>query len=227
MDERDKRKAHIFRVYKDDDPSSDTWVDIERIDSLTFETGRGMAYRKWYYSYDWGAFDPEDTETVAYKYITNPADGETSGISTSPPGDDRDYIRVPVRKALTVESGRGPDYQKTTHTHENGSSDEPRTTRNVHVRRVVHYDVPTDSLDQDGQPPSDPTDYFYALDAASMDNTSYIDVEVIDELITTTGSGYTWRQWTWSLNSAADSMLADPLKASDGGSGGSYFPTKP
>jgi hypothetical protein len=60
-----------------------------------------------------------------------------------------------------------------------------------------------------------------------LDDSNFIDVEVIDELITTTGSGYTWRKWTWSLGSDSDSLLADPLKSESGESGGDYFPMKP
>jgi hypothetical protein len=229
MADKDKRKAHIFRIYKDDDSSSDVWVDIERIDALTFETGRDKDYRKWYFEYDWNSFDPEDTHTVEYKYITNDADssGSSSGISTSKPTDGRDYIRVPVRKAITMEDGRDIQYQKSTYTHKNGSSDDTGTTRKVHKRRVKHYDIPKDSLDEKGQPPTDPKEYFDALDATSIDESNYIDVEVVDELITTTGSGYTWRKWHWTLGSDADSLLADPLKTKDGASGGDYFPLKP
>jgi hypothetical protein len=212
----------------DDDSKSDVWVDIERIDAFTFETGSGPDYRKFYYSYDWKDFDPKDTETVEYKYITNPTDKKSgSAVSTEKPTDGRDYVKVPIRKALTVETGRGMQFQRTKHTHENGTSNSPDSSRTVHKRRVKHYDVPEKTLDKKGQPPDDPTDYFNALDAKSMDDGQYLDVEVIDDFITTTGSGYTWRKWIWSLGSDADSLLADPLKTKSGASGGDYFPVKP
>jgi hypothetical protein len=126
-----------------------------------------------------------------------------------------------------MEGGRDIQYQKTTYTHKNGSGDDTGTTRKVHKRRVKHYDIPKDSLAEKGQPPTDPKEYFDALDAKSLDDSNFIDVEVIDELITTTGSGYTWRKWTWSLGSDSDSLLADPLKSESGESGGDYFPMKP
>jgi hypothetical protein len=227
MDTKDKRRAHIFRIYKDDDQSSDTWVDIERIDAITFETGSGKDYRKWYYQYDWSKFDPKDHDTAEYKYITNAADsvdGTVSGISTSPPTDGRDFIKVPIRKALTVESGKGMDFQRTKHTHENGSNDKPDSTRKTHKRKVSHYDLGKDALDAVGQPPKSTQDYFNALDGSSMDDSNSIEVEVLDEIITTTGSGFTWRKWFWTLGSDADAMLADPLKKSGGSGGNTYFP---
>jgi hypothetical protein len=211
MADDNKRKAHVFRIYKDDDQTSDVWVDIERIDALIFETGSGKDYRKWYYEYDWDKFDPKDPDIAEYKYITNPDDGPSVEVSTAPPAGGKDYIKVPIRKALTVESGSGPQFQRTIHTHENGSSVDQETTRKVHVRKVIHYDVPKERQDADGQPPSDPKGYFNALDVESKDESQYVEVEVIDELITTTGSGYTWRKWFWSLSSDGDALLADPI----------------
>ena len=36
------RKTHITRIYKNDDPDTGIWVDVERIDELTYTSGTGF-----------------------------------------------------------------------------------------------------------------------------------------------------------------------------------------
>jgi hypothetical protein len=80
-----------FASTKDNDTSSDVWVDIERIDGLVFETGKGFLHRVWNYTYDWKDFNPDDTQTVEKKKII--------------PMTTRSSSEVPVRMEIPAESG--------------------------------------------------------------------------------------------------------------------------
>jgi hypothetical protein len=187
----DGRRSHVVRIYKDDDPGSGVWVDVERVDKLTFETGSGLLYEKYIFNYDWSVFDPEDPNTVEKKEIKNP-------------NDDSLTIKVPIRRVATLEAGNGLTYQRASHIYGN---DPDNLTRVAHTRRVDHYDIPDNALDQDKQPPPDPTDYINAVDLNSKDDGQYIEVEVIARFISTSGAGLTWQKHIWNLGLANDPLL--------------------
>jgi hypothetical protein len=211
-----KRVAHVVRIYQDNDVTSDVWADVERIDKLPIETGKGFKYRKLIYSYDWSEhfeFDdptaPLDPDFVEYKKVRPP---------DSDPNDDSTVIKIPIRKKSRMESGKGFDYQETVYTHENGADGEAGDERKVHTRRVYHYDLSDGAVDEKGQPPRDPKDYLDAVQASSKDESQYVDVELLESFRTKSGKGYTYQETVWTLNSSsdptdpeADPLLVDPL----------------
>ena len=201
-----KRKAHVVRIYQDNDVTSDVWADVERIDKLPIETGKAFKYRKLIYSYDWSEHfelgDPNaqlDPEFVEYKTIRPP---------DSDPNDDSVVIKIPIRKKTRMKTGKNFHYQESIYKHEN----EPdNVERKVHTRRVAHYELADGAVDSKGQPPRDPKDYLNAVIANSRDEAQYADCEILEKFRTKTGKGFTYQEIVWSLDWEGDPLLADPL----------------
>ena len=75
------RTSHIKRVFQNDDPDSDVWIDIERIDEFQRSTEVAADGQASHWVFDWSSFDPDSTPK---KKIADPS-------------DDTNYIEVPVR----------------------------------------------------------------------------------------------------------------------------------
>jgi hypothetical protein len=152
------RISHIHRVYQNDDPDTEIWVDIERIDELQRQTTYAGDGQLSHWTFDWSLFDPDNAPK---KRITEPK-------------NDSNYIDVPLRDTYFVRStinGQASLYRFI--------NDETNKARDTHSRRIYHHEIKEAYL-QDGLPPSDPQDYFNSL--GKQDKDSYVDVEVIDRV---------------------------------------------
>lgn len=152
------RTSHIFRVYQNDDPNSDVWIDVERIDELWRDTTKGRDGQASHWFFDWKIFVPEE---AAKKRITDP-------------NDDSNYIDVPIRENYFVRSDIGG--QASLYRFINDDTNKGRET---HSRRIYFHEIKEGYL-VDGKPPSDPEQYFNSL--GEQDTDQYVDVEVIDRL---------------------------------------------
>ncbi len=128
------RITHKKKVYNAD--NRDIWIVVERLDKLIIETGRGFQYQKVIYNFIWtgeqddGTWDNSESRTTI-KRITNP-------------DDDSQYVDLPVIDRVTVERGRGAQYQKTVHHFDNT---EANMSRVVHTKTVHGSENPDDRLD--------------------------------------------------------------------------------
>jgi hypothetical protein len=223
-----ERICHVVRFYQDDDPTSGTWIDVERLDQLNIETGSGPTWKRTEFRFDWTDFDPNDPKQGYFKTIVNPNDPEVT-------------IKVPVRHNILIDQGSGPDFQRTVIVFDSTETNESRL---VYTRRVYHYEVPdTDPKNPlfTYQPQYDrvnvagPVQYYKKVAAANAkDESQFLDVEVIDELTieeeisgresTDNSNMNTVMQFgrifpqgrgskitTWALRSRTDLLLQDPL----------------
>lgn len=145
------RKSHIKRIYQNDDPESNVWIDVERMDEVQVISSRGQ---KSHWIFHWEEFDPE---TSPKKRIRDP-------------NDESAYIDVPIRDSVRVNMPSGI-YQ---HSFLN---DERNRSRSTHSRRIYHRDIKEGYL-VDGEPPRDPDLYLESLDEQELGH--YIEVEVLD-----------------------------------------------
>jgi hypothetical protein len=210
-DETVTRKAHIKRIYKNDDPETDMWVDIERLDELRFVSEINYPWQEKVWQFDWGSFDPNGTDAdgnpIQLKTLQDPND------DSKPDDPGASVIKVPVRNLVQVNEGRDFKWQGYKHYFINDNSNNSRET---HSRRVFHYDISQNYLDGNQNPPTDPQDYLNAL--GDKDNGQYIEVEILDRYWTTEHQGRDshgnvkpaiWQEKKWILNSSTDSLLAD------------------
>jgi hypothetical protein len=151
------RTSHIKRIYQNDDPESDVWIDIERIDELWRATEHGSDGQESHWIFDWNSFDPSQAPT---KRITDSQDN-TNGID------------VPVRAGYFMRSSI--DGQAAQYEFINDATNQARLT---HSRRIYHHEIKVAYVDGDGNPPRDPEDYLNSL--GDQDQSQYVDVEVID-----------------------------------------------
>jgi hypothetical protein len=202
----DDRVSIIKRIYKDDDPKSGVWVDIERISKMTVTAPHpdNLGLQKIKYSFDWDKFDSDvehaagqDTDYIEFKEISDPNDPPTPGDPSS-----GTTIKIPLRRQLVIEDANNT-YRLFFENHEDNK------TRKVHTKRVYHYDIPDDQLDKDGQPPSDPTVYINLLTPDAKDDGQYIDVEIIDghTLEQNKGQSYSKKNWAQDINSILSEAL--------------------
>ena len=200
------RKTHITRIYKNDDPDTGLWVDIERIDELTYESGTGFAQQTKRWKFDWSSFDPNG-DGVSKKKIQDPNDDR------DPNDPDASVISVPVRDKIVVTQGADQQYQQYNHFFVN---DNTNSSRKTHSRRVYHYDVPDNQLDENKNPPRDPQAYLAALGA--KDDSQYVQVEIIDSFLTNEYESRdshgrikpsAWQEKKWLVDSAGDTLLHD------------------
>ena len=201
-----ERRSHVIRLYKDDDPESDQWLDIERLDELRFKSGRAYQYRDKQWKFDWDNFDPE-SPTVTKKQIVDP-------------NDEDNFIEVPVRNSIFVKEGRGTQFQDHRYKFVNNNSN---TRRQTHSRRVYHHNIQDEYLDDDGQPPSNPDDYLGVLGEQDIDQ--YVEVELLDSYLTDQNENRdaqgklktgAWQDKKWLLNiEDVDRLLKDPILETD------------
>ena len=189
------RKTHVERYYGKDE-NSDAWVDVEIIDKLKFETGRGTAYSK----------------TVLTLEYDNPK-RKTEQKRIVNPDDEDQWIEIPVLKSLTIERGRGPAYQKTVYHFDNT---ERNRTRKVHTKRVVHNNISDEFLDGDGKPPRDPEEYLHAVRATDeQEEDQYVETAVIEKLLRETGRGPSYSKTWLHLEWETDPLMREPLIDAD------------
>lgn len=197
------RKAHVYRVYKDEDRDSDTWVDVERIDEIIYEKGQKFPGQLTRWQFDWQGFDPHGGP---FKTLKNPDDKDST-------------LDVPIRNEIKVLEGQRRDvngsyvtkYQEYRHIFNNSSDN---TKRHTTPRRIYHYDISDDKLDDNKQPPSDPDDYVSVL--KDRDKTQHVDVEVLVSYTTNEGSGRQWWEKRW-LQADTDPFLDKNFQPGQGG----------
>lgn len=144
------RKAHIKRIFKDNDTQSDTWVDVERIEELNVVIAGRQTVR---YKFDW-----DNTSSFDKKTLTDPHDQENK-------------IDIPIRKSVRLEGPNGVRNHYFLNTDSNKS-------RQTHSRRVYHHEIKQDYLEAENQPPKEPERYKDSL--GRQDKDVFIDVELLD-----------------------------------------------
>jgi hypothetical protein len=163
-----ERVTRIKRIFQNDDKDSDTWIDVERIEELWVETGKGADWQERHYTFDWDDFDNNDQQN-SKKKISNPDDPDT-------------FVEVPIRSGATLVM-RGARYQQYIHTFLN---DETNKSRRTHSRKIYHYDIDADRL-KDGQPPSRPFEYKSAR--KDKDEDQHVEVEILEDYISSSRAG--------------------------------------
>lgn len=200
------RKSHVKRIYKDDDPESDQWIDIERIDELRFESKKQLPWREKRWTFDWDSFDPDGVD-VDGKEIPK------KKIKEHPDDSDNDAIAVPVRAVVMVTQGKEQQYQAYKHYFIN---DDSNSTRETHSRHVFHYDITNNMLDDNKQPPRNPDDYLNAL--GDKDKDQFVEVEILDKYWTNEHESRNdhgdrkagnWQEKKWLIDSDVDQLLKD------------------
>lgn len=211
------RRSHIKRIFRDDDPESDQWVDVERLDVLVFISRIKYPWRKKVWAFDWGSFDPDgldvDGNKIPKKKVQDPND------DSDPNDENASVVKVPVRAVVVVGTGKAGQYQEYKHYFVN---DDSCKTRETHSRRIYHHDIAEGGLDDRNNPPRDPEDYFNSL--SDQDEGQFVDVEILDRYWTNEVDGRgphgerktaAWQEKKWLINSDTDRLLRDPLLESD------------
>lgn len=203
------RKSHIKRIYRDNDPTSDQWIDIERLDELRFVFKVKFPWHEYIWTFDWDKFDP-DGDNVTTKKIVDPKDDAKSPDNV---------IKVPVRDMVLVQTGKEQKYQAYKHFFINTEGND---TRETHSRRIYHHDIDEAALDGKKNPPRDPEAYRNVL--RDQDQNQYIDVEIIEQFWTDEHESHdshgerkpgAWQKKKWVLDPTIDPLLRDPLLPSD------------
>lgn len=128
------RTTHKKKVYNSD--NHDLWIEVERLDKLIVENGRGASYQKVVYSFLWeneqddGTWDGSKDRTTV-KRIENPLDSSQ-------------YVELPIIDKVIVETGRGQRYRKSVWHFENSDKNKSRVT---HKKTVHGSENPSDTLD--------------------------------------------------------------------------------
>jgi hypothetical protein len=151
------RVVHVQRIFQDDDPQSNIWVDVERIDELHLIIA---GTQRVHYIFNWDVLE-SDQYSGPKKTIVDP-------------NDENSKIDIPVREVVHVVGPKG----KVAHQFLNGAGN---LSRETHSRRIYHHEI-KDSYLVEGKPPRDPKDYLNSL--GDQDKDQFIDVEIIDAYIT-------------------------------------------
>ena len=126
------RETHKIKVYNfndNGDKNPNIWIEVERLDKLIVETGKGPSYQKTVYHFLWeneqddGTWDGSADRTKI-KRIKNPGNGAQ-------------YIDLPVIEYVDVETGKGPKYQRSRHHFDNSDENNSRVT---HPKTVIGSD---------------------------------------------------------------------------------------
>lgn len=207
----DQRKTHVERFYGDEESGNeDSWVDIELIDRLVVKGFHGKIHTKTFHYFQ--------------KSTTEMAGREFTEVRIENPEDKDQFVTI---KAYDEYSQRGFDINefqpilpenvnyKTKRRHNNSRENEGRK---VDIYKVTHKEIDDTYLDEDGQPPKDPRDYFDAVQATDEeDENQYVYTEVINEFTTKRGSGPRFQRTTFKLNQAGSELISLSEKSSDQG----------
>ena len=193
------RESHIVRIYQDNNPDSDVWVDIERLDRMTIVAPQaencGLQEYKW--EFDWDSFDP-DSSAAEYKDLVDP-------------NDKNNKIRIPLKRTMFIY-GQQQGYRYTLNNSKNND------VRRTHTNKIVHRDVPDSAMeDRTGraeivfgkQPPYDAQAYKDLIKNAEKDEDQYIKVEVIDKFVLRQNRGQDYSKKNWYQN--VDAILSESL----------------
>jgi hypothetical protein len=156
MVEETTRKQHVWRQQNEDD--DEVWIDLLRVDKLVTTKGQQNDWQKVTYNIKW-----DDEE--------NPADHPTRTlrvVEVANPEDEEQIIEVHTIAKMRTMKGD----QKITHSFLGGEV----TSQKVQYRRIYHYDA------DDPEPPCDLEDY--VRDEATIDQEQYLDVRVIERMLT-------------------------------------------
>lgn len=192
------RIGRVKRFYQDNDHDSDVWIDVEIVDELILERGRGPAYQK-----------------TRYKFLTRDSDKntvrETKTLTVKNPDDENTSVDIKITEALDIAGGVGPAYQRRHVIFDNGAKNDDRA---VHIKRVIHNNIADEFLDENRNPPENAQDYLNAIIATDeQDFSQFLNVEVIDEFIIETGRGPAYQKTRYRLDHSGDILMADPLIA--------------
>jgi hypothetical protein len=216
----ENRISHIVRIYKDNDPTSDTWVDIERVDNFTVTSVHpdNTGLQSTDYSFDWSIFNPDDPENDMLTIQEPPSDGSDAGgfqlktSSASPSSSDigSSYtppssvttIKIPLKSYINLQGGDLLYYVYFDNTENNEN-------RKTHILRIYNREIPKDRLDGNGQPPRNAEDYFNLINGITPDQSQFIDVEVIDKYVLEHNRKHTYSAKNWFQN--IDAILSESL----------------
>lgn len=184
------RTTHVFRAAARDNP--DVWFDVERTDKFISVDRLGQPhYKKTTRNMFWG-----DEYAIPYEHPTR----RTREIEIQNPQDETIVIPLHVVDRLVTRRQQGPLYLKSTKIYANDIA--RNQTRIYSVRRVFHWETETDPRDDGGVE--------YARVDGSIDRSQYIDVAVIEKLVTRSGKGPGFKQKTYVYNTAPIKEFSEP-----------------
>jgi hypothetical protein len=126
------RKTHKTKIYSDpSDQANSPWVEVERTDELTVETGRGHDYQKTVYKFNW----PQNADGTDDESATQ--DRKVHPLTVTIGGGGSGSVDINIIDEIKVETGRGHDYQKTTYKFDNSAGNDRRRT---HTKTIYASD---------------------------------------------------------------------------------------
>lgn len=130
-------KKKVYHYSEDGVKDANVWIELERLDKLIVETGRGFTYQKTIYNFVWnnelddGTWDGSVDRTTV-KRVKNP-------------DNEGQWVDLPIIDFVIVETGKGITYRKTKHHFNNTDQNDARVT---HTKTVKGTDG-TSKLDVD------------------------------------------------------------------------------
>jgi len=114
------RETHKKKVYNSSDRK--IWIEVERLDKLIVETGKGPSYQKTVYNFLWENENDDGT------WDGSDAEGKTTIKKIKNPDDESQFVELPIINYVIVETGKGRHYQKTKHWFDNTDANDARVT---------------------------------------------------------------------------------------------------
>jgi hypothetical protein len=153
------RKAHVIRFYQNNDPTSDVWVAVLRIDNadLDFRIGGQDITHVLKWADGWKDDNGPNTQRT------------TSKLTVTNPADDTQSVDIDIIKKMKITNSTNG--QATNYVFKNGATND---LRKANVVTVFHTDV--SSLDM--SKPVDWADYYPVLIAGQQDTSQSLSVEI-------------------------------------------------
>jgi len=153
------RKAHVIRFYENNDPTSDVWIDVLRIDNadLDFRIGGQDITHIIKWADGWKDDNGPNTQRT------------TSTLTVTNPADDTQSVDIDIIKKMKITSS--VNGQATNYVFKNGATND---LRKADVVTVFHTDV--SSLDM--SKPVDWDVYYPVLIAGQQDTSQSLQAEI-------------------------------------------------
>jgi hypothetical protein len=153
------RKAHVIRIYQNNDPTSDVWVDVLRIDNadLDFRTGGQDTNHVLKWADGWKGDNGPNTQR------------KTSKLTVTNPDDSTQSIDIDIIEKMKLTSS--VNGQATNYAFKNGATNDLRKADVV----TVHN---TDVSSLDMSKPVDWDEYYPVLIAGQQDTSQSLQAEI-------------------------------------------------
>jgi hypothetical protein len=182
------RKAHVKRLYNGDDPTSDIWIDVMRIDSIDYFNNHWTPQSQGViYTYKWLDDQGEDQNPIRKTHQIAVYDPANPPSDKPQPGDDETVTLTIVDQIQQTKHGDSGGMQsfRVFKQYQNHPDSERPTKRKYTVLQVFSNDFGGGDSDPfAGQAVNFTMDwdsYSPLLQAGATDDSQYIYEEVIDE----------------------------------------------